>query len=60
MNFLRNLFAVIGVLATILFGVGYFQYSSMFADYDPAFVETYGAVAQRLIETGDPGMAMMW
>lgn len=60
MNFLRNLFALIGVLATILFGVGYFQYSSMFADYDPEFLETYGAVAERLIETGDPGMAMMW
>ena len=60
MRFLRNLFAVIGILATLIAGLAFYKGSSMFSDYDPRFLEVYGDVAQRLVETGDPGMAMMW
>lgn len=60
MRFLRNLFAVIGVLATLIAGLAFYKGSSMFSDYDPRFLEVYGDVAQRLVDTGDPGMAMMW
>jgi uncharacterized protein (DUF302 family) len=48
------------VLATLLVAVVYIQIAPIVADYDPRFLEVYGGVAQRLIETGDPGMAMMW
>ncbi len=60
MKLLRNLFALIGVIATVLVGVGYYKFTTVFADYDPAFAEVYGTVGQRLMETGDPGRAMMW
>lgn len=60
MRFLRNLFAFIGLLATLVTGLAYYKGSSMFSDYDPRFLEVYRGVADRLVETGDPGMAMMW
>lgn len=60
MNLLRNLFALIGVIATVAIGVGYYKFTTVFADYDPQFTEVYGSVGQMLMETGDPGRAMMW
>ena len=60
MTFLRNLFAIIGLIAVLAVGAGYYKFTSLFADYDPRFMEVYSDVGERLLETGDPGMAMMW
>ena len=60
MTFLRNLFAIIGLIAVLAVGVGYYQFKSTFSDFDPRFMEVYSEVGQRLLETGDPGISMMW
>lgn len=60
MNIARNLFAIIGLVALLALGYGYFRISAAFSEFDPEFSRVYLEFAQRLMETGDPGVAMMW
>ncbi|EIC20120.1 DUF302 domain-containing protein [Thiorhodovibrio frisius] len=60
MKFVRNLFAVIGLLSVLALGYGYLRVSSALADFDPEFPRVYAEFAQRLLESGDPGVALMW
>jgi uncharacterized protein (DUF302 family) len=60
MKLIRNFFAVIGLLSVLTLGYGYVRLSAAFAGFDPAFTRVYGEFAQRLLESGDPGVAMMW
>jgi uncharacterized protein (DUF302 family) len=60
MALIRNLLALIGFLTLIAVGVGYASFSDKLAEFDPEFTQVYQEFAQRLLETGDPGVAMMW
>lgn len=60
MALIRNLLAVIGLLTLIVAGVGYSSVYSKMQEFDPNFVSVYKDFASRLLETGDPGIAMMW
>ncbi len=60
MKLVRNLLAVIGFLTIIAVGILSVRLGSSLAGFDPEFPGVYREFAERLLETGDPGVAMMW
>ncbi|WP_462320368.1 DUF302 domain-containing protein [Halochromatium sp.] len=60
MTLIRNLLAVIGALTLILVIAIALWLMPRLADFDPEFLPTYSSFASDLLETGDPGTAMMW
>lgn len=60
MSFIRNLLAIIGLLALIAILIGAVTVGPKLAQFDPGFPKAYGEFAGKLLETGDPGVAMMW
>ena len=60
MKLIRNLFALIGLITVIAVAVGYFRLAPKLSEFDEGFVSVYSGFADRLMETGDPGVAMMW
>ena len=56
MKFIRNLLAVIGLVAVIAIAYGYSRVSA----FDPGVLPTYTEFGAKLLETGDPGVSMMW
>ena len=60
MKLIRNILALIGLAASIGLAIGYVQFAPKLAEMDPGFTKVYQEFAGRLIETGDPGVAMMW
>jgi hypothetical protein len=56
----RNLLAVIGFLTIVAVGILSVRFGSSLAGFDPEFPGVYREFAERLLETGDPGVAMMW
>jgi len=56
MKLIRNLFALIGLAAVLALGYGWY----VTRDFDPAFLSSYEEFASKLLETGDPGVSMMW
>jgi uncharacterized protein (DUF302 family) len=60
MKFIRNLLAIIGLVTVLAVGAAALGYGQRLASFDPGFAKTYGDFAQRLLATGDPGVAMMW
>ena len=60
MVFIRNLLALVGLLTLIVAGIGYASIASKLQQFDPEFTTVYQQFAVRLLETGDPGIAMMW
>ena len=60
MKFIRSILALIGLTTLIAVAVAYVQFAPKFAEMDPGFTAVYSEFAGRLLETGDPGVAMMW
>lgn len=60
MKLARNLFAVIGLLSVLALGYGTLRFSLAMSQFDPEFPRVYREFAQRLLQSGDPGVAMMW
>ncbi|WPL19169.1 hypothetical protein Thiowin_04276 [Thiorhodovibrio winogradskyi] len=60
MKLVRNIFAVIGVISVLALGYGSLRLNAAVADFDPEFSRLYRELAKRLLETGDPGIAIMW
>lgn len=60
MKFTRNLLALVGLVVVLGAAFSYLAWGSRLAAFDPGFPKAYGEFAQRLLETGDPGVAMMW
>ena len=60
MAFIRNLLAFIGLLTVIAAGIGYASIAPRLQQFDSEFTTVYQEFAARLLETGDPGIAMMW
>ena len=59
MKLIVNLLALIGLVVVVAIGAAGFKMAPVLKDFDPGVVDTYKAFATRLLETGDPGMAMM-
>ncbi|NGZ28980.1 MAG: DUF302 domain-containing protein [Magnetococcales bacterium] len=60
MGMIKNLLAVIGLLAVLAGGYGAMSLAPVFKDFDPGFMDTYMGFAKRLLETKDPGEAMVY
>jgi uncharacterized protein (DUF302 family) len=60
MKLIRNLLALIGLLTVVLLGVAYVRLAPVLSEFDRGFLDVYGEVGSKLLETGDPGVAMMW
>jgi len=60
MGFIRNLLALIGLLVVVGIGFGYYRYGPTLSQFDAGSLEVYGTFAKKLLESGDPGVAMTW
>ncbi|MFW5723093.1 MAG: DUF302 domain-containing protein [Halochromatium sp.] len=60
MTLIRNLLAVIGGLALAVLLIAALWLGPRLADFDPEFVPVYSGFVAKLLDTGDPGGAMMW
>lgn len=60
MNLIRNALAVIGLLGLIAVAAGALYLGPRLSAFDPQFPRAYGAFLETLLETGDPGVSMMW
>jgi len=60
MSAIRNILALIGLLAVVLVGFAAAKVWPSLSQFDPKFVGVYSEFAQKLLETQDPGVAMMW
>lgn len=57
---IRNLLALIGLLALLAGGYGYYTASNIMSQFDPNAMQTYVGFAKKLLETKDPAMAMVY
>ena len=60
MAWIKNILAVIGVVALLGGGWAFSKAQSITADFDPGYLDMYKEFAERLLETKDPGSAMVW
>lgn len=60
MKLIRNLLALVGLVAVLVIGYGYFRLAPTLSEFDPGFLSTYSEFAGKLLESGDPGESMMW
>lgn len=60
MKLIRNLLAIIGLITLTCLLIGAVMIGPRLADFDPKFPSVYAEFAARLMDTGDPGVAMMW
>jgi len=60
MKLIRNLLALIGLVAVIAIGYGYFRLAPTLSEFDSGFIKTYTEFGTKLLDSGDPGESMMW
>ena len=60
MALIRNLLALLGLAVLVGGGYGYAKMAPIMAEFDPGYMEMYTDFATKLLETKDPGEAMMW
>ena len=60
MKLIRNLLALIGLVVVLAVGFAYVRLGPTLAEFDDDFLSVYQEFAAKLLETGDPGVSMMW
>ncbi|MBF0153458.1 MAG: DUF302 domain-containing protein [Magnetococcales bacterium] len=60
MAVIRNLLALLGLLALVAGVVGYGMIGPVLGEFDPEFIGVYGQFAQKLLKTKDPGSTMVY
>ena len=60
MAIIRNVLAIIGLIAVLAGGYLYVTVSSVMAEFDPGSMGVYKEFAIKLLESKDPGVAMMY
>jgi len=60
MSFLRNLLALIGLVVVVAVVAAWIALRPTISQFDPQLPAVYEQFAEKLIQTGDPGVAMMW
>lgn len=60
MKLVRNLLALIGLLTVAAVAFVAITLGPRLSEFDPGLPKAYLAFGERLLATGDPGMAMMW
>lgn len=60
MKTVRNLLALVGLLAILATGLLVAKTWPVYSEFDPEFIPVYSRMVTRLLESKDPGVAMMW
>jgi hypothetical protein len=60
MRLVKNLLAIIGLIALVAVGYGYYRAHALMSELDPKAFETYKEFASKWMATKDPGTAMVW
>jgi uncharacterized protein (DUF302 family) len=60
MGFIKNLLALIGLVALIVIGAGYFKVKESVSGFDPGAGAVYQEFAQLLVETKSSAEASIW
>jgi len=60
MRLIRNLLALIGLVAMLAVVAVAVRLGPRLAEFDSRFLVVYQEFAGKLLETGDPGVSMMW
>ncbi len=60
MKIIRNLLALVGLATIAVVAVVYLRFGPQIAQFDPGAMEIYTEFATKVMETGDPALAMMW
>jgi len=60
MKLIRTLLALIGLVTIAAAVVIYLRFGPQIARLDPGAMKVYSELAQKVMETGDPAVAMMW
>ena len=60
MKLIRNLLALIGLLAVLAIIAVAVRLGPTLAEFDGRFLAVYQGFVGKLLETGDPGVSMMW
>lgn len=60
MRLLKNILALIGLVAVIGGGFMYMRFASAIAQFDPKAMGVYRNMTMRLLETGNPAEATVW
>lgn len=60
MKLIRNLLALIGLIAVLAIIAAYVRLGPTLSEFDNRSLAVYQEFAGNLLETGDPGVSMMW
>ncbi|MEO5347024.1 MAG: DUF302 domain-containing protein [Magnetococcus sp. YQC-9] len=60
MGMIKNILAVVGLLVLLGGGYGYAKLSPKLSQMDPEYISMYKDFASQLLDTLDPGLAMVW
>ncbi|MEN8108160.1 MAG: DUF302 domain-containing protein [Pseudomonadota bacterium] len=60
MKSIRNILTVIGLLTILGGGLLLIKVWPIFSEFDPEFIPVYSEFVTTLLESKDPGIAMMW
>jgi uncharacterized protein (DUF302 family) len=60
MKIVRNLLALVGLAVVVVAVAAYLRFGPQIARLDPSALKVYATFAQKVMETGDPAVAMMW
>lgn len=60
MSIIRNILSAIGLICLLAGGYLYVSVSSFMSDFDPGYMDVYKEFATKLIQSKDPGVAMMY
>lgn len=60
MQFIKNVLALIGLIAIVAILALFIKAQSVLAGFDPGARETYSNIAKVLLETGNPAEATVW
>jgi uncharacterized protein (DUF302 family) len=60
MKLIRNLLALIGLAAVAVVVAAYLRFGPQVAQLGPGAMNVYTEFARKIMETGDPAVAMMW
>jgi hypothetical protein len=57
---IKNILALVGLVTLLGLGAAAVTVGGRLAAFDPGFPKVYSEFGQRLLKSGDPGVAMMW
>jgi uncharacterized protein (DUF302 family) len=60
MSFIRNLLALLGLITLVIAGYAYQKANTLLSQFDPDALSSYQTFVEKVLETKDPGQAMVY